>query len=130
MCLCSKFRKIKNDNTRFKDLLKYVKFSLGKWIWVFFIICWKSLTKDIKSPHLVYAWPTTKTKTFFLLVILATLMHKNNGNILTLTWIWHSWMSKVFHFATCSISFVKFYIMNSEARSHDQKRLSFLLNSS
>ena len=36
----------------------------------------------------------------------------------------------MFHFAVCSISFVKIYIMNSEARRHDQKRLTFSLNSS
>ena len=31
----------------------------------FLKICWKSWTEDIKSRHLVYAWPTTKTLTFF-----------------------------------------------------------------
>ena len=35
MYLCSEFRKITNDNTRVDDLSKYVKFSLGKWIWDF-----------------------------------------------------------------------------------------------
>ena len=32
----------------------------------FLKICWKSWTEDIKSRHLLYAWPTTKTLTFFL----------------------------------------------------------------
>ena len=34
----------------------------------------------------------------------------------------------MFHFAACSISFVKFYVMNSEARSHDQNAEFFVAN--